>query len=63
MRFVSFPLLNGEVVAFNVSEITLICVAKKGTRIFLKDGIYNDVQGEFSEIVEALNKSLSNIAE
>ena len=58
MPFVTFVTLNGDRLGLNVAEITLFCTAKKGTRIFLKDGVYNDVQEDFDRVSETLNSSL-----
>ena len=63
MRFVLFPLLNGECIGINVAEITVICVVKKGTRIFLKNELYYDVDMKIIEVFAALHKSISNFAE
>ena len=61
MTFVSFTLLTGESAAFNVNEIFAVCVAKKGVRLFLSDGSYYDVQGDYLIIVEELNKAFLTI--
>lgn len=58
MPFVTFVTLNGDRLGLNVAEITLFCTVKKGTRIFLKDGVYNDVQEDFDRVSEILNSSL-----
>ena len=63
MRFVFLPLLNGEGIGINVAEIAVICVAKKGTRIFLKNELFYDVDMKIVEVFGALQKSISNIAE
>ena len=61
MRFFWFHTLVGEDIAFNADQIALVCKTKKGTRIFLQDGSFYDVQEEFTAVLTCLNTFVSNL--
>lgn len=63
MHAVLFPLLNGERIGINVAEISVICEIKRGTRIFLKNELYYDVDMKILEVFKAMHKPTFNLAE